>query len=273
MSAMFLPDNAIRADGLVSMLRRHYLPDGRPPGGIFAAEIESPDGQRRADALWCPWSIAGGSGLVGHEVKVSRSDVLAELADPMKAEPWARYCSRWWLVVARPELVDGLAVPEAWGIMSPPAGRRTRTMTVLREAPKLKPADTGPGWRRVSSWEHYRLEQQINDLTWKVQHHEQDADYAKRQLVEREMAEGGRVDKRAAAIGRLLVELDKHRWYGHDFDVEATVAAILDLEEHRRLATQTRQEIGYLVEEARRMASPLGRIADSLAKLAKEPEA
>lgn len=90
---MHLPDSTqplIRAGDLVAMLRRHYLPEGRPPGGIFAGEIESPDGRRRADALWAPWSIAGGAGIVGHEVKVSRSDVLTELADPMKAEPWAR---------------------------------------------------------------------------------------------------------------------------------------------------------------------------------------
>jgi hypothetical protein len=268
---MILPDNAVKADDLIAMLRRHYLPEGRPPSGILAAEIEAPDGQRRADAIWAPWSIAGGEGLIGHEVKVSRSDVLAELADPMKADPWARYCTRWWLVVAHPSLVAGLDVPEAWGIMSPPSGRRTRTMTVLRAAPKLKPADTGAAWRRIASWDHYRLEKRNEELAWKAHRSGQDADYAKRQLAEREFAEGGRTDKRAANIGRLLVELDKRKWYGHDFDVDATVDAIVDLAEHRRLAAQTRQEIEYLVDQARRTAAPMNRIADELHRLAKDP--
>lgn len=269
---MILPDApVIRAADVVKMLERHYLPDGRPPGGIFAAEIESPDGRRRADAIWAPWTIAGGSGLVGHEVKVSRSDVLAELADPTKADPWAKFCSRWWLVVAHPSLVEGLDVPEAWGIMALPSGRRTRTMTVLREAPKRKPADTGEGWRRVAAWEHYRLEDRIRDLIWKRDAAERKAEYAERQLTERALAEAGRVDKRAANIGRLLAELDQRRWYGHEFDVEATVAAIVDLEEHRRLATRTRQEIEYLADTARRIAAPMADIARQLDDLAKVP--
>lgn len=257
------------AHDVIAMLRRHYLPDGRPPGGIFAGEIESPDGRRRADALWAPWSIAGGAGIIGHEVKVSRSDVIAELADPMKAEPWARYCTWWWLVVAHPSLVDGLDVPEAWGIMSPPSGRRTRTMTVLREAPRLKPADTGEAWRRIASWEHYRLEDRISKLEYQVSRHKSDAEYAQRQLTERQMADGGRVDPRAANIGRVLAELDQHRWSGHTFDVDATVAAILDVEEHRTLVRRARQEIEYLAGEARRISSPMADVARQLERLAK----
>lgn len=271
---MILPDlPSHRADDLIAMLRRHYLPDGRPPSGIFAAEIEAPDGSRRADAIWAPWTIAGGNGLVGHEVKVSRSDVLAELADQTKAEPWARYCSRWWLVVSSPALVDGLTVPDAWGIMSPPSGRRTRTMTVIREAPKLKPADTGPGWRRIVAWEHYRLEQRMRDLEYQVDRHKRDAEYAQRQLVERDLAGVGRSNPRAAHLGRLLAELERRGWSGRAIDVEATADAIIDVVEHRRLVDRARQEIEYLADSARRLASPMEDVARQLAKLAKDPAA
>ena len=38
------------------------------------------------------WESAG-MHLIGHEVKVSRSDWLTELADPTKAEAIKRYCS------------------------------------------------------------------------------------------------------------------------------------------------------------------------------------
>ena len=83
-------DRTTTARDVVAMLQRHYLPEGRPAGGVLAIEIGAPDGTRRADAVWAPFTIAGGDGLIGHEIKVTRSDVLAELADPAKADPWAQ---------------------------------------------------------------------------------------------------------------------------------------------------------------------------------------
>jgi hypothetical protein len=268
---VIFPDAPVASAGdLVDMLRRHYLPEGRPAGGIFAHEIESPDGRRRADALWCPWSIAGGAGLVGHEVKVSRSDVLAELADPMKAEPWARYCSRWWLVVAHPSLVDGLAVPEAWGIMAPPSGRRRRTMTVVREAPALKPHDTGPGWRRIASWYDYRVTTQLREAQYAAEVAKRTAERAEADLLERRLAEGGRADHRAALVGRILAALDRQPgWYRPDVDVDEIVAAIVDVERHRRLARTARSEVEMLVSEVRRVTAPMAYVADELERLAR----
>jgi hypothetical protein len=263
----------IRSHDLVEMLRRHYLPDGRPAGGIFAAEIESPDGRRRADALWAPWSIAGGSRLVGHEIKVSRSDVLIELADPMKAEPWARDCSQWWLVVADPALVAGLTLPDAWGVMAPPSGRKRRSMTVVREAPSLKPADTGAAWRRIATWEHVRLEQRIRESEYAAARSKSDAEWAKRELDEVRASGEGRRDPRSARIGQLISALDaqgSRAWLGLDrTPVEQIVAAIVDVEDHRRLARTARAEIEMLVESARRIAKPMDYVADELAKLTK----
>jgi hypothetical protein len=57
-----------------------------------------------------------GPKLHGHEVKVSRSDWLAELREPEKAEAFARFCDFWWLVVSDKSIVrDDL--PEGWGLM------------------------------------------------------------------------------------------------------------------------------------------------------------
>lgn len=145
----------VDAHSLLGMLRRHHLPDSRPPSGLFATEIGAPDGAHRADALWMPLTETGG-GLEGFEVKISRADVANELADPLKADAWARYCSKWWLVVASPDLIAGLTIPDQWGVMSPPSGRRTRTMTVLRPAPALRPHDGGPAFRRLLAWYFHR---------------------------------------------------------------------------------------------------------------------
>lgn len=52
----------------------------------------------------------------GHEVKVSRSDWLAELRQPDKAEGFKPYMHGWWLVVSDKTIVrDDL--PEGWGLM------------------------------------------------------------------------------------------------------------------------------------------------------------
>ena len=52
----------------------------------------------------------------GHEVKVSRSDWLAELRDPSKADAFKRYMHFWWLVVPDRSIVrDDL--PDDWGLI------------------------------------------------------------------------------------------------------------------------------------------------------------
>lgn len=71
----------------------------------------------------------------GHEVKVSRSDWLRELADPSKAEEFRRYCDRWWLVVPDRRIVrDDL--PDGWGLMALDSSDRLR---VVKSAPELEP--------------------------------------------------------------------------------------------------------------------------------------
>lgn len=73
--------------------------------------------------------------LHGHEIKVSRSDWLRELADPTKADAWKRYCDRWWLVappgVGRPE-----ELPDGWGLLVP---SRNGTLRTVVHAPLLDP--------------------------------------------------------------------------------------------------------------------------------------
>lgn len=66
----------------------------------------------------------------GHEVKVSRSDLLTELKDPEKAEAWARHCHYWWLVVSDSSIVKLAEIPDSWGVMVP----HGVSLRVLRKA-------------------------------------------------------------------------------------------------------------------------------------------
>lgn len=140
----------MKAAEVESLLRAHYAgTPSKPSAGYFAAEVQAPDSLRRVDALWVPLDTGSRGQLVGHEIKVSRSDVMAELADPMKADAWAKFCDYWWLVVSDPAILDGVDVPEGWGVMSPPSGRSKRLMTIMRKAPRRKPVDQRDAYATV----------------------------------------------------------------------------------------------------------------------------
>lgn len=95
-----------------------------------------PDGH---SARWKRGGYEDGSHRIqlhGHEVKVSRSDWLAELADPTKAEAWKQFCDRWWLVAPREVVRDDL--PEGWGLLCP--SKDGTHLRVAWMAPLLDPA-------------------------------------------------------------------------------------------------------------------------------------
>lgn len=69
----------------------------------------------------------------GFEVKVSRADLLSELADPEKAKAAMQYVNFWWLVVGSEEVIDGITVPPEWGILAVKEGR----LVLIRAASAL----------------------------------------------------------------------------------------------------------------------------------------
>jgi hypothetical protein len=249
----------VTAAQMVAMLRRHYLPEGRVAGGVFAPEIGSPDGKRRADLIWMPTTTAGGNGLHGHEVKVTRTDLLVELAEPAKAEPWAQYCTRWWLVVAHPALVEGLEVPAPWGVMSPPSGRRTRTMTVLKPAPELKPRDPAPGLARLAAWMLNSRDEEMVELRRRVEQAERGERVARAQY-ERLRVEGVReadpdVERAAKIIAMVRERTNRTRLWRNASD-EDVVAAIIDASATADAAETARREIRQLMDNVDRVLAP-----------------
>lgn len=84
---------------------------------------------RTADFLAIDGWESQGYRIIGHEVKVSRSDWLTELRDPSKAEAWARYCHRWYVVVPNMDIVRRDEVPAGWGVL---VARGARLVTVVQ---------------------------------------------------------------------------------------------------------------------------------------------
>lgn len=94
---------------------------------------------RIADAIAVDCWTSKGQEIHGHEVKVSRSDWLAELRDPDKAEAFRPYVDRWWLVVPDVQIVKG-DLPVGWGLMLATVDDLGRPQTrIVHRAPRLEP--------------------------------------------------------------------------------------------------------------------------------------
>lgn len=89
--------------------------------------------------------------VVGHEVKVSRSDFMKELEDPEKSQAFMRFCDKWWLVVPKPwrsVVKETGEVPVGWGLLEVDVeGGRTRQVV----APKRLDREVLP-WSLVVAW-------------------------------------------------------------------------------------------------------------------------
>jgi hypothetical protein len=72
----------------------------------------------------------------GIEIKVSRSDLQSELANPQKADDIARYCKSWWLAVPDDLITPEMMIPEAWGVISVDEKGKGK---VSRKGPVLTP--------------------------------------------------------------------------------------------------------------------------------------
>lgn len=98
---------------------------------------------RQCDYLAINTWQSRGLQVVGHEIKVSRSDWKRELADPDKAETFARYCRRWWVVMPL-KLANEVRdeVPPAWGLIAV-SEKSTRELV---PAPAREPEIIPPWW-------------------------------------------------------------------------------------------------------------------------------
>lgn len=143
----------LAAPDLLNRLRRHYIdPSRRLPGGVFVSEVGLNGGYgagSRCDAIYVGFTSASGRQLIGHEVKVSRSDWLTEISSRKtgKADAWADQCHQFWLVVSDPAIVHDGELPPGWGVMSP---GRSRSRMTIHHAAATKTEHT-PSWNVVRS--------------------------------------------------------------------------------------------------------------------------
>lgn len=103
---------------------------------------------RQCDYLVVNTFPGQGMNVIGHEIKVSAADWKRELADPSKAESFARFCRRWWVVMpsklareCKPE------IPPAWGLLSvSDKGNVTEVVKAPAREPEAVPVWWWVGW-------------------------------------------------------------------------------------------------------------------------------
>lgn len=267
----------LTAKDLTEMLRGHYLPENRPPGGIFASEIGSPDGKRYADGLWQSFTRTGGMTLEGHEIKISKTDIAVELSDPSKAEAWMQYCDKWWLIVSDPALLNGFTVPETWGVMAPPSGRRKKSMTIVKEAPLLKPASKEPGLVRLMAWQA----KQFRDESYELNRDNTTLAYQNQNLKNELMAARHGTSLGSYEMGIVVKIYDevkvqtaaknaKDNWLRGN-DVKDIVDAIMDLREIRQRAQTMKNTALSLLNHVEAIDKSLEEARKAGIELAKNP--
>ena len=196
------------AKSVLAALRTDKIRDEYRPSGLLLSEIQAPNSDRRADAIWMSARTAV---ISGYEIKVTRQDLLSELRDPTKCEPWLKYCDYWWLAVGHASIVDGLMdqIPADWGVCTPPTSPTRRMFTVLRDAPKLVPADKGPVLGKLVSHQAYKA----IDQQQKVDRAEREAEYERSRREDRDDSWTKRLkaeaDPLAETFLKVGIEYDK----------------------------------------------------------------
>lgn len=138
------PIKATERDVLDALRRRYTMAAGNGERYVLAEHVRDHGAfaRRTADLMVRDTWDSSGMALHGFEVKVSRSDWLAELKDPTKAERFLRHCDYWWLAVSDASIVrDDL--PDGWGLIV----KSGETMRIKHQAPRLQPLPMEPEMR------------------------------------------------------------------------------------------------------------------------------
>lgn len=113
------PQNNMKTTEVMKILRESYP----SPRFAFIEEFRGGTGYKvdqRVDGLAMDLWPSGKDGLklIGLEVKVSRSDWMHELKNPMKCQFMKKFCDYWYLVVGDLKVIKyAEELPDGWGLM------------------------------------------------------------------------------------------------------------------------------------------------------------
>jgi hypothetical protein len=148
------PPRVTESDVIDALHARYGQRFGNGPRYAVASGVRSHAGhsmRRTADLIAMDLWPSRGLALHGHEVKVSRSDWLRELAEPDKAAEFIPYMNYWWAAVSDPGIVRDGELPDGWGLMVMRGGRlAVAVQAPRRDAELLSPSRLGALLRAVA---------------------------------------------------------------------------------------------------------------------------
>ncbi len=153
--------------------------------------------------------------------------------------------------------------------MAPPSGRRTRTMTVLREAPKLNPVEQAPALRRIAAWQMYGTADRLASLEHQVKRLQADVDRERAASDRATLGAQWRDSPSAKRLQGILAQLDKAQKAAHiwsDLPDDQIVAALLDVAATRQATEDARFTLRQLLSHVQELTSDslLNRLAERL---------
>lgn len=138
---------------LLERLQRHYIDPGQAfPGGIFTHEVGwngNAAGSTRCDAIYIGFTATSGRLMVGHEIKVSRSDWRRELDKKSKADRWHDACHAWYIVAPSSDIVPVEELPAGWGLLVPNPRSKVRMQVVVKATERTEHQPPWPAVRSV----------------------------------------------------------------------------------------------------------------------------
>ncbi len=248
---------------LRALLRSRYL--GKNGNGIEWAYVEEVTEHVRGGGRLCDAIAVGlwgsrGHHFVGHEIKVSRSDWHRELAQPEKADPFIRYCHRWWIVAA-PGIVQTSELPPKWGLLEPGRGGK---LTATVQAPLLKPL--APAMSFVAAVIRRCVEVGLRgDEIEKARAVEAEKHKSKITYLNRLVEQAESQANADAASFRALAEAVGDRWLSHDPQNMAAIG------EAAKAAWNGGKTIERVRHDCAAYAAQLRQRADELDAIAKVP--
>lgn len=259
---------------VMAALRKKYSGqyDAAWSGGFYLEEcgINGQGAQSRCDALYAGFTAASGRTLIGHEVKVSRSDWLTELKKVGKADFWFDNTHQWYLVTP-PDVVEDAELPHQWGHMV----LRGSQLRIYKQAPVR---DVTPSWLAVRSMmsraETLRAESVRNAVQEAREVVREQLRDLERQLFEAQALAGAR-GPGGQKLARVIAEVDKRLAERQVYDrldeaatVELIVGTVVDWrvthEAHRQLMQSLQALIGDINRVAGGVRSSYGALGEIL---------
>ena len=104
---------------------------------VFLTRVASSTGggNRIADGMAFNMYASTGWEILGFEIKVSRSDFLAELKDMSKSNEIMEYCDKWYLVVSDASIVLEGELPKNWGLLVLKDGKLVQKVRAIPKKP------------------------------------------------------------------------------------------------------------------------------------------